>query len=252
MNDYMDYIKGIKIYIDDSANNIQERVAEIVRIDDIRDLNKMQAKKYRNRNNNKQPSLVTLGEVSQAEIELQKLYQQNQQLYEKMKELEEQKTNLKFQLGKYRQLIADKRKMLNKECRDGFQLLTQTRRPRILSEKKSKSPQLFITSTMSQQKLTQVHILLRDVMRTERQIQFIRSNRRYTFDQFMQLNKKNILATYIIIYQKLNNVFSNSHLKELNNPKFYNFYIIYYFLFKYSCQHPEELLYMLIKNNNKS
>ena len=41
MNDYMDYIKGIKTYIDDSANKIQERVAEIVRVDDIKDLNKM-------------------------------------------------------------------------------------------------------------------------------------------------------------------------------------------------------------------
>ncbi|CAD8122861.1 unnamed protein product [Paramecium sonneborni] len=192
MNEYMDYIKGIKTYIDDSANKIQEKVAEIVRVEDIKDLNKMQAKKYRNRNNNKQPSLVTSGEVSQAEIEVQKLQQQNQQLYEKMKELEEQRTSLKFQLAKYRQLIADKRKMLNKECRDGFQLLTQTRRPRILSEKKSKSPQLFITtstSTLSQKKLTQVHILLRDVMKTERQTPFIRTNRKYTFDQFMQLNK---------------------------------------------------------------
>ncbi|CAK64646.1 unnamed protein product (macronuclear) [Paramecium tetraurelia] len=191
MNDYMDYIKGIKTYIDDSANKIQDRVAEIVRIDDIKDLNKMQTKKYRHRNNNKQPSLVTSGEVSQAEIELQKLQQQNHQLYDKMKELEEQRTNLKFQLGKYRQLIADKRKLLNKECRDGFQLLTQTRRPRIMSEKKSKSPQLFLTSTstMSQKKLTQVHILLRDVMKVERQPPIIRSNRRYTFDQFMQLNK---------------------------------------------------------------
>ena len=44
-------------------------------------------------------------------------------------------------------MIADKRKMLNKECRDGFQLLTQTKRPRIMSEKKNKSPQLFLTST---------------------------------------------------------------------------------------------------------
>ncbi|CAD8212726.1 unnamed protein product [Paramecium octaurelia] len=191
MNDYMDYIKGIKTYIDDSANKIQDKVAEIVRIDDIKDLNKMQTKKYRHRNNNKQPSLVTSGEVSQAEIELQKLQQQNHQLHEKMKELEEQRTNLRFQLGKYRQLIADKRKLLNKECRDGFQLLTQTRRPRIMSEKKSKSPQLFLTSTstMSQKKLTQVHILLRDVMKVERQPPIIRSNRRYTFDQFMQLNK---------------------------------------------------------------
>ncbi|CAD8214510.1 unnamed protein product [Paramecium octaurelia] len=170
---------------------MKNKVAEIVRIDDIKDLNKMQTKKYRHRNNNKQPLLVTSGEVSQTEIELQKLQQQNHQLHEKMKELEEQRTNLKFQLGKYRQLIADKRKLLNKECRDGFQLLTQTRRPRIMSEKKSKSPQLFLTSpsTMSQKKLTQVHILLRDMMKVERQPPIIRSNRRYTFDQFMQLKK---------------------------------------------------------------
>ncbi|CAD8128461.1 unnamed protein product [Paramecium sonneborni] len=194
MNDYMDYIKGIKIYIDDSANKIQERVADIVRVDEIRDLNKMQAKKYRNRNNNKEPFLVTSGEVFQPEIELQKLQQQNQQLNEKMKELKEQRTNLKFQLGKYRQLIADKRKMINKECRYGFQLLTQTRRLRILNEKKSKFPQLFITSTstISEKKLNQVHILLRDVIKTERQTPLFRSNRRYTFDQLCNQIKQNI------------------------------------------------------------
>jgi len=52
-----------------------------------------------------------------------------------MNELESQKLSLQFELSKHKQDIKIKRKLMNKEVKQGFQMLVN--RPRIYSDRKT-------------------------------------------------------------------------------------------------------------------
>ena len=52
-----------------------------------------------------------------------------------MNELESQKLSLQFELAKHKQDIKIKRKLMNKEVKQGFQMLVN--RPRIYSDRKT-------------------------------------------------------------------------------------------------------------------